>query len=91
MAAEDLREEYAQYLQRFVTAIGEDVEVGAFAKFKGKLIKKLAPDEFGELHTEYHQLAAHYLESLDRGDTINDIVVKEVRELAAKLVLTAPV
>jgi len=91
MAAEDLREEYAQYLQRFVTAIGEDVEVGAFAKFKGKLIKKLAAEEFGELHTEYHQLAAHYLESLDRGDTINDIVVKEVRELAAKLVLTAPV
>lgn len=91
MAAEDLRAEYAQYLQRFVTAIGEEVEVGVFAKFKGKLIKKVGFEEFGELHTEYHELAAHYLESLDRGDTINDVVVKQVRELAAKLILTAPV
>ena len=91
MAAEDLREEYARYLERFAAACGGEVEVGAFAKFKGKLIKKVAFEEFGELHAEYHELAAHYLESLDRGDTINDVVVKQVRELAAKLVLTAPV
>jgi hypothetical protein len=91
MSAEDLRKEYAEYLERFVAQIGEEVEVGTFAKFKGKLIKKLDPAEFGQLNTEYHELAAHYLESLDRGDTINDVVVKQVRELAAKLVLTAPV
>lgn len=91
MAAADLRKDYAEYLERFVAQVEGEVEIGAFAKFKGKLVKKLGYDEFAELHGEYHELAAHYLETLDRGDTINDVVVKQVRELAAKLILTAPV
>ena len=89
--SDDIRAEYEQYLARFTSAIEGDVEVGAFAKYKGKLVKKMDFDEFSTTYTEYHQLASHYFESLDRGDTINDVVVKAVREGAANLILTAPV
>jgi hypothetical protein len=87
----DPSEEYQQYLARFTAAVGEDVAVGSFVKFKGKLVKKMAFDEFAEVFDEYHKLATHYFESLDRGDTLNDIVVKTVRDHAATLILTAPV
>ncbi len=89
--ADDLAAEYATYLERFTAEIEQVVEVGGFGKYRGKLIQKLAPADFAAVYGEYHDLARHYFESLDRGDTINDIVVKTVRELAAKLVLTAPV
>jgi len=89
--SEDLREEYVRYLGRFRVEVGEDVEVGAFAKYKGKLVKKMDFEEFVRVHTEYDQIAAHYIQSLDRGDTINDVVVKALREDAARLIITSPV
>jgi len=88
---DELREEYVRYLDRFSKGVAEDVEVGGFAKFKGILVKKMDFQEFSQTHVEYHALAAHYFECLDRGDTINDIVVKSIREDAARLVLTSPV
>jgi hypothetical protein len=91
MPGEDLRVEYEGYLGRFAAELGDEVAVGEFAKYKGKLIKKMSFDEFSRVYDDYHQLAAHYFQSLDRGDTINDIVVKSIRENAAHLVLTAPV
>lgn len=84
-------DEYAEYLVRFDKAVDEDVPVGGFTKYKGKLIKKLDADEFSEKNKEYLELASHYFQSLDRGDTINDVVVRLVRERAAELVLTSPV
>ena len=89
--ADDLGAEYERYLERFHAEAGEDVELGAFIKWKGKLIKKLGFDEFARTYEEYHALASHYFESLDRGDTINDIVVRSIRDDAAQLILTAPV
>ncbi len=83
--------EYDDYIVRFDTAAGETTAVGGFAKYKGRLIKKLTADEFSDKNKEYLELAAHYFQSLDRGDTINDVVVKLVRERAAELVLTSPV
>ncbi len=84
-------ETYEGYLTRFDSELGGDVEVGGFAKYKGKLIKKMAADEFTKVYAEYETMAAHYFESLDRGDTINDIIVRAIRENAANLVLTSPV
>jgi hypothetical protein len=82
--------EYEQYLARFAAAVGE-VEVGAFAKHQGRLIRKLDLEQFGETWGEYHELASHYFGAVDRGDTINDMVVRLLREHAAALVLTSPV
>ncbi len=89
--AADPAQEYASYLERFAAAIPDDLEVGGFAKYKGKLVKKMSAEEFAKVSADYHQMAAHYFESMDRGDTINDIVVKAIRENAANLVLTSPV
>jgi len=85
----DLTVLYREYLTRFDRELGA-VEVGAFAKFQGRLIKKMSRDEFEPAFLEYHDLAERYHDSLDRGDTINDVVVKMLRDHAAKLVLKPP-
>jgi hypothetical protein len=86
----DLPSRYADYLARFGAELGEH-PIGAFVKFRGRLIKKLTFEEFTPAFLDYHELAERYFESVDQGDTINDIVVKLLREKAANLVLVAPV
>jgi len=86
---EDLPERYHEYLRRCEAHLG-DVQVGAFAKFGGKLIKKLTFEEFTPAFLEYAEMEAHYREGVERGDTINDIVLKLLRERAAGLVLDPP-
>ena len=86
---EDLPARYADYLKRFAREVGE-VEVGAFAKYAGKLIKKLSFEEFTPAFLEYVEMSDRYHESIDRGDTINDVVLKVLRESAARLVLKPP-
>jgi hypothetical protein len=88
--AADLTAEYDAYLARFDAQLGE-VEVGSFAKFRGRLIRKLGHEEFATKWGDYHELAGHYFQSVDRGDTINDMVVRLLRDHAATLVLTSPV
>jgi hypothetical protein len=83
--------EYDAYLARFRAELGDDVDLGDFGKFRGRLIKKMTAAEFDVVNAEYHQLAMAYFESIDRGDTINDVVVRLIRDAAAKLVLTPPV
>jgi hypothetical protein len=86
---EDLADRYHAYLERWKREAG-DVPVGTFFKFGGKLIKKLSFEEFTPLLVEYGEMAARYQETIDRGDTINDIVLKVLRDQAAQLMLPAP-
>ena len=86
---DDLPARYHEYLERFAKQVGE-VKVGAFAKYDGRLIKKLSFEDFTPLYVEYSEMLDHYRESLDRGDTINDLVIKLLREHAANLVLKPP-
>jgi hypothetical protein len=88
--AADLTAEYEAYLVRFDAQFGV-IDVGGFAKFRGRLIRKLGHEEFTAKWGDYHELAGHYFQSVDRGDTINDMVVKLLRDNAATLVLTSPV
>lgn len=86
---EDLPARYHEYLDRFATEVG-DTKVGAFAKYNGKLIKKLSFEEFTPAYLEYTEMLDRYNESLERGDTINDVVLRILRETAASLVLAGP-
>ncbi len=86
---EDLPGRYEEYLARCTTKLG-DIVAGAFVKFSGKLIKKLTFEEFTPAYLEYTELLERYTESLDRGDTINDLVLRMVREKAAGLVFDPP-
>ncbi|HVK74405.1 MAG TPA: hypothetical protein VM734_13835 [Kofleriaceae bacterium] len=88
--SDDLAAEYESYLRRFEEQLGS-LEAGQFVKHNGRLIQKLSRADFEPLYTEYMGLASHYLEGIDRGDTINDLVVKMIRDHAARLVLTSPV
>ena len=86
---EDLPGRYDEYLTRCTSKLGE-LAAGAFVKFSGKLIKGLTFEEFTPAYLEYTELLERYTESLERGDTINDLVLRMVREKAAGLVLDPP-
>jgi hypothetical protein len=86
---EDLADRYHQYLERWKRE-APDVAVGSFTKFAGKLIKKLTFEEFSPVLLEYLEMCAAYQESVDRGDTINDVVLKVMRDQAAQLMLKPP-
>jgi len=88
-ARDDPSARYAEYLARFAREVGQ-VKVDGFAKFAGRLIKKLSFEEFTPLYVEFTELHARYQDSVDRGDTINDLVLKLLRDQAASLVLPAP-
>jgi hypothetical protein len=86
---EDLPARYHEYLERFVRELGE-LPAGAFAKFGGRLIKKLTFEEFTPAYLDFVDLCSQYDESIERGDTIDDIVLRILREKAAELVLPPP-
>ncbi|MDQ3365404.1 MAG: hypothetical protein M3680_08255 [Myxococcota bacterium] len=86
---EDLPARYHEYLERFAQELGA-VKPGAFAKFGGRLIKKLSFEEFTPAFLEYTDMAERYVESIERGDTINDVVLRLLREQAANLVVKPP-
>ena len=79
-------DEYQAYLQRFEKRLGP-CEVGSFAKHNGRVIKKLRPDEFAAKWREFHEVDAAYAEIMERGDTINDVIVKVLRERSDELLL----
>jgi hypothetical protein len=82
----DLVEEYRLYLQRFDEAMGP-CDFGAYAKHQGRLIKKLRYDEFEAKWKEYRDLDKAYAKILERGDTINDMIVRILRERCDELLL----
>ena len=86
---EDLSGRYHEYLARFVAEVGE-LPVGAFAKFGGRLIKKLTFEEFTPAFLDFTEVLVRYDESLERGDTIDDLVLRILRDKAADLVLPPP-
>ena len=86
---DDLPARYHEYLQRVSKELG-DIAVGAFAKWSGKLIKKLSFEEFTPAYLEHVELVRRYHESLDRGDTINDVVLRLIRDKSAALILPPP-
>ena len=86
---EDLPGRYHDYLERFDKAL-PNTPVGGFGKFSGKLIKKLTFEEFTPAYLEYAEIWDRYQDSVERGDTINDVVLKLLRDQAANLVLKPP-
>jgi hypothetical protein len=89
VSLDDLPGRYAEYLERLTQEVGE-LEVGAFAKYAGRLIYKLSFPEFTATYTEYTELLARYHESLERGDTVDDLVLKLLREQSTNLAMPAP-
>ena len=87
--SEDLVDEYRAYLDRF-ESVGGSGEFGSFVKHNGRLIKKMRYDEFEPKYNEYRDVASAYEDSVTRGDTINDVVVKILRECCDELLIERP-
>lgn len=97
---EDLATRYAEYLRRARVHFGPPEidepgappratagHPGAFVKFRGRLIKFLTFAEFAPLFHEYTELGDRLQDILDCGDTINDVVLRLLRDRAAQLML----
>ena len=82
----DAVDEYRLYLERFDALVGA-VEFGIYQKHRGRLIKKLTYDEFEEKLGEYREVDKAYAEILEHGDTINDVLVKVLRERSDELLI----
>jgi hypothetical protein len=89
LTLDDLPGRYAEYLERLTQEVG-DIEVGEFAKYAGRLIHKMSFPEFTSTYTEYTELLARYHESLERGDTVDDLVLKLLREQSTNLAMPTP-
>ena len=79
-------EEFKAYVQRFDAEVGAK-DFGEYGTWDGKLVKKLRYDEFVEKWKEYTKLDALYKGILERGDTVNDVVLKTLRDRAAELLI----
>ena len=77
---------YTAYLQRYEEAVGPG-DLGSYAKYKGRLIKKLARDEFDKHWKELAELTVVYEKVVEAGDTINDILVRVLRERCDELLV----
>jgi hypothetical protein len=80
---------YLDYLAKFEPQVGA-LAVGAYGKFHGKLVRKLSSDEFATRYSEFSTLDKTYRGILERGDTINDAVVRMWRERRAELLIDGP-
>jgi hypothetical protein len=90
MAEKDHLEDFRAYLSRFEAAAG-DRDFGDFVKSHGRLVKKLTYDEFCPKWEEFGKMKSLYEETFARGDTINDAMVRVLKERAAELMLDPPV
>jgi len=77
---------YLDYLARFEENVGA-MSVGSYGKYHGRLIRKLAAEEFTLKFGEYSKLSDHYRTMLERGDTLNDALTKILRERRDELLL----
>lgn len=88
---EDLVQEFKDYLERYDATAESPIDFGGFIKHNGRLVRKLRYDEFEPVFREYTEVSKAYFDSVDRGDTINDVVVKLIRDRATELIKTSPV
>lgn len=82
-------EAYRLYLERFARAVG-DVEVGGYGKSAGQLVKKLSAPEFARMWQDFVELRATYENVLARGYTLDNAIIRELRERAAQLFVEMP-
>jgi hypothetical protein len=86
MADRDVAEEYREYVARFEKLAGR-ANIGAPAKWRGRLVTKLNYPEFEARLIELRRFQRIYTESMERGDTVNDVVLKLLRDRSAELLI----
>ena len=78
--------EFHEYVARVQKELGS-VDEGGYAKYNGRLIQRLTYEEFVGKWEHYSELRNAYIDTLNKGDTVNDAVVQMVDEHAAELLI----
>ena len=86
MDEQEIRDAFREYVTRFDEELGPK-DFGQFGTWERQLVKKLKYDEFAEKYREYREMDEVYRAVLERGDTINDMMVHALREVAAELLI----
>jgi hypothetical protein len=84
--ADDPVDAYRAYLDRFEQTVGP-LDFGTYATYNGRLIKKLTFDEFETKWKEFAEVTEAYERIVENGDTINDVLVKVLRERCDELLV----
>tara|TARA_B100000674_G_scaffold36292_1_gene25389 strand:- start:37 stop:309 length:273 start_codon:yes stop_codon:yes gene_type:complete len=77
---------YDDYLTRFDTLVGS-VQVGQIAEFKGKLVKKLNAENFGEITGRYEKLISRFEAMVANRQTIEEGVMMQIRMTETELLI----
>ena len=83
------REAFSAYQARAAAVFG-DAPPGSFAKFGGRLVRRLDATEFAERHAAYRLAREAFDRRLANGDTLDDATMQELAEQAAALLLPRP-
>jgi len=86
MTNEELIKAFREYVGRFDNEIGPK-DFGQFGTWQRQLVRKLKYDEFVEKYKQYRQMEEVYQGVLERGDTINDMMLLALREVATELLI----
>lgn len=86
MTNEELVKAFREYVARFDQEIGPK-EFGQFGTWERQLVKKLKYDEFVDKYKQYKQMDDVYQGIVERGDTINDMMIHALREIASELLI----
>ncbi len=81
-----LSDEYGRYLARFEAQVGR-IEVGAYGQWQGRLVRKLSTEEFLAKLGDFTALRKTYTQMVEHGNTIDNALLKILRERAAELLL----
>jgi hypothetical protein len=75
---------YTEYETRFAVMVGA-VAVGGYGKYGGQLVRRLSEEEYDRKRAEHDAIERQYRVTVERGDTLNNAVIKVLRELRAEL------
>lgn len=82
----DYDQEYADYLERFERLVG-DIKTGQYGRYKGRLVRKYDREELEAKLEQYVELGERFVEMMNSGDTIDDLLAVDLRAAEAELVL----
>lgn len=82
----DYDKEYQRYLDRFTQQVGE-FQVGQLGRYRGRLVKKYPPEEFGAKVERYMAMGQRFNAIVSAGDTMDDTLALDLRALEIELVM----
>ena len=82
----DTEAPYTDYETRFLRLVG-DIQAGQYGQFRGRLVRKLGPEQFAEHASEYTRLGEQFIQAVESGATLSERLTAEIRAAEVSLVV----